>query len=131
MTTTAAEIVSRFRMGAEPLDILPLLHDKTLQNFAAVWSRFPCCVREDADISAAPEDENARWEWLWANAVFDVDDLCQRLGVTLRATVEGLIVQAKATRIIFPDGTISDHANNFLRGKILEALPKVDKNKSR
>jgi hypothetical protein len=78
------------------------------------------------DGSEPPEDRFKQWDWLWSQAKFDESELQTSVGTMY---IKPLMARAKAAYLIFPDGAIGDFALQFLKSKVVAALPKVDKRK--
>ncbi|MBZ0273808.1 hypothetical protein K8I61_17345 [bacterium] len=99
-------------------DIVPLLEDIELQRLIVVWSKFPVVFTPDE--SEPPINARSRWEWLWQFSRFDESELERHLACP--SSIRVLITRAKATRLIYPDGTVQDNALKLLRSRIAAAL---------
>jgi len=82
---------------------------------------FPVAFGDPA--GAMPGDEKARWKWLWSNVRFDSEDLADILRID-SLKVGKLVNRAAAFRLIYPDGTSSALALQFVRNEIQKAVSK-------
>lgn len=122
--SSAQDVLDSIKNDCGPELLVPLLEDKELQILLAIWQRFPVYFTHDG--SEPPEDRFQQWEWLWGQSKYNEDDLQSSVGTL---NIKPLMVRAKAAYLIYPDGTINDFALQFLKSKVIAALPKVDKRK--
>lgn len=76
-----------------------------------------------------PEDGRERWLWLWSgyrggpSAPEFLDELAVIAGVSVE-TAYRVWPSLMASRVIFPDGTMSDEGSTLLQAKLVRSLPK-------
>lgn len=76
-----------------------------------------------------PEDGRERWLWLWSGyeggplAPTFLDSLASVAGISAE-TAYRVWPSLMASRVIFPDGTLSDEARVLLQARVMRSLPK-------
>jgi hypothetical protein len=79
--------------------------------------------------SRMPEDGRERWMWLWSG--FDggptaptfLDGLASAAGISVEAAYR-VWPSLMISRVIYPDGTLSDHGQALLQAHVVGRLPK-------
>jgi len=99
----------------------PIVKDSVLRNLIAAWSLFP--VEFGEPEGERPEDEKARWKWLWTNVEYDAEAFADVLRLD-SLKIGRLVSRAVAFRLIYPDGTANALALQFVRNEIQKALGK-------
>ncbi len=117
--STAILAAFKAQEGERPEVIHPLLHNPILRNLVIAWSMTPVTFTHIK--GAVPEDEAARWRWLWQGVQFDRDDIANALKID-RMKVGRLVERASAFRLIYPDGTANAVALQFIRSEIAKGL---------
>lgn len=124
----AADILAgiKSREGDQAECVHPLVDDAPLRNLVVIWSRIPVEFKEPK--GPPPESDNARWLWLWEGARYNKDQIAGYLHMD-RLNVGRMIEQARAFRLIYPDGTSNGMAIRFVRAEIARGIPGPGKRK--
>lgn len=75
-----------------------------------------------AKKGAEPEDLGERWLWIWQGGRFDLEALSASAGRG-QAVVElvlGVLVNA---RVVYPDGTVTAHAQQLIEAHVKQKYP--------
>jgi hypothetical protein len=115
------ELVDEFKLNADVIHTIYLADNIEAMRILVVWPHQVVDVEEP--VCAVPEDENRQWEWLWLSAKYDAKSLARAAGVhpaLTREIMESLI----GNRLIFPDGTVSTHAESTVKVYIGKKLKK-------
>lgn len=112
---TFEESLAQFKAKEQPEDVLPLVGKEEvparLRKLALAWGKIGI---ERVEAQANPEPgELGLWGWIWAQAVWDEDDLKRIAGV--RGDITDAMNILRGNRIIYPDGTITIYATQVLR----------------
>ena len=99
----------------------PLVKDPVLRNLVTAWSMFP--VEFGDPEGEVPEEEKARWGWLWSKVEYDSEEFAEVLRLD-GLKVGRLVNRAAAFRLIYPDGSSSTLALQFIRNEIQKAMKK-------
>lgn len=99
----------------------PLVRDPILRNLVTAWSMFP--VEFSDPTAAKPADEKGQWQWLWSNVHYDSEELAEILRID-SLKIGKLVKRAAAFRLIYPDGSSSALALQFVRNEIQKAVSK-------
>lgn len=113
------EFKAREEQRAENLH--PLVRDPVLRNLVTAWSMFPVDFRDPT--GEKPADEKGLWQWLWSNVHFDAEEFADVLRLD-SLKIGKLVKRAAAFRLIYPDGTASALALQFVRNEIQKAVAK-------
>jgi hypothetical protein len=115
------EVLAEFKKNEAPEGIFPLLNDVPLCNALLAWKSVRINYKAQATEDCPLKEEYALWSWLWSVVEYD----CQHFG-----TVAGCKYQESGTllarliglRLIYPDGSINNYANQYIKKVILEKL---------
>lgn len=112
---TFDEILAQFKAKEQPEDVLPLVGKEEaparLRKLALAWGKIGI---ERIDAPASPQPgELGLWDWIWAQAVWNEDDLRMIAGV--RGDITDSMNVLRGNRIIYPDGSITIYATQVLR----------------
>lgn len=116
------EVIAHLRTAPNPLAVQLLHYDVPMRQIVVAWQQVQIRTRPGLDLPAPPLS-SPTWkliEWVWTAAVLDRTETLE----ALRAVVGPAIAiapkmdQAIAAGIVFPDGTINQTADNYLRLKI-------------
>jgi hypothetical protein len=99
----------------------PLVKDPVLRDLVTAWSMFH--VEFGDPEGEPPEDEKARWKWLWSNVEYDSEEFAEILRLD-GLKVGRLVSRAASFRLIYPDGSSSTLALQFIRSEIQKAVSK-------
>lgn len=86
--------------------------DDHAMRMIAAWS--PGIVRMGEPQGIVPTNPATRWEWLWSDSEIDILALAELSNVPA-FIVEQRLQTLFASRLVFPDGTISEWAKTLLR----------------
>jgi hypothetical protein len=117
--TVLLEFKAREEQRAENLH--PLVRDAILRNLVTAWSMFQVDFRDPT--GEKPKDEKAQWQWLWSNVHFDADEFADILRLD-SLKIGKLVKRAAAFRLIYPDGSTSALALQFVRNEIQKSVAK-------
>lgn len=106
--------------GADALaSLVCIVDDVVAMRVLTLWPNVP--KTWSAPEGQPPDDENARWAWLWSGCSFSAEDyaLMAELGTS---TLERKLARIKAARLVFPDGTVDSNADAFVRTYIKKEM---------
>ena len=118
---TLADYVSEFRLEESNYihTAVMILDDKDSQKVLAAWSTMPMTwVRPK---SAVPESGRERWDWLWRGVKMDFEEYSIRTGIA-SSRLQKLFGPLKSARLVYPDGSIAEHAMNVLKAEVQRAI---------
>lgn len=110
----------RAQEESRPELVHPLIKDPVLCNLVVAWST--TSVTFAVPAGDLPEDESARWDWLWTETRWDRDDLANALRISDKIKLSRLVERAKRFRLIYPDGQANKMALQYIRGAISRSL---------
>jgi hypothetical protein len=113
------EILAGFKGDEEPENIVPIIDDDVLQTGMIAWKSVR--IRYKAATDCMEVDPTAKWEWLWDQIEYDQWAFGTVAGVNQK-DVGGLLSRLKGLRLIYPDGTISKLAKQYLSTIIMSKL---------
>ncbi|HOZ49181.1 MAG TPA: hypothetical protein PLO37_21415 [Candidatus Hydrogenedentes bacterium] len=110
--------LDRYKQNEKPESILLVAQDWHLLRLLAVWDETR--VQRRRRLSPFPEngDDEMCWQWLWKNACCSVEELAGLTGLSTDAVEKktGVLI---GNRIVYPDGTMTRLAAQFLRTRVL------------
>ncbi len=113
------ELLAELKKAAMIQDVLPIVSDPAAQKLLLAWPR--TCLRYEEPPGAPPEDENGQWRWLWLGVAWDENELAAISALqpfVLRIKLD----QMKGNRLIFPDGSVSQYAERYLKATAATAI---------
>jgi hypothetical protein len=105
----------------------PLVRDPILRNLVVIWPMLP--IEFTPPSGVAPEDDRARWFWLWEGVKYDAEQLSEALRLD-KIKLGKIVERAKMFRLIYPDGTTNRLATQYVRGDIAKSLQRKSGPKS-
>ena len=127
MAGTFNALLSAFKSQEQPESLVHLLDDATLRNALVAWPSVSVSI--EAGTEECPyEEEGRRWLWLWSKIKYDepnfgvVADLKEH-------EVRKVLTRLIGLRLIYPDGSIHAIARQYIRGLIVQSIPKRPKHK--
>ncbi len=125
MNEDARPYIEPYRAQESPLAVAMLVDDSSARRVLVAWvtyAQIPAWVAPD---DVPPDDERKRWHWLWTPVLnaLNYEDLGEASGMTAMALKRKLAMLVNA-RLIYPDGTISKHAEAAIRMKTAAAVPR-------
>ena len=115
------EVLASFKDDEAPENICPLVEDETLRNGIVAWKSVAIRYKEAEDCEY--KDDTSKWNWLWTRVDYDV----QRFGTVAGVNAQGaapMVTRLIGLRLIYPDGTISTYATQYLQSIIMAKLKK-------
>lgn len=125
------ELLRPFRLPVgtptDPTSIAIAVGDEDACRMLAAFSRLP--LPDWRPRRRAPEETNARWLWLWSGYLGGPDEPMFLTELAVRAGIPYHRARVKwpalaASRLVFPDGTMSEGAQLLLRSFVFERMPK-------
>jgi hypothetical protein len=112
------ETLDTYKQNEKPESVLLVAQDRHLLRLLAVWDETR--VQRRRRLSPFPEngDDEMCWQWLWINACYSVEELAGLTGFSTDA-VEKKMGVLIGNRLVYPDGTMSQLAAQFLRIRVL------------
>lgn len=102
-----------------PESVYSIMNDEVAKAILSVWQAYPITWTPTTD--SAPEDLNARWEWLWAGCGIDTTLLAKKVGMPKFLVAQRFEI-LKTARLIYPDGAISRYASAIMRADVSRRL---------
>jgi len=119
-------VIEMFRAGEKAKVIRFVAHDEEAQLLVSAWS--PDLIEYVPDGTAPPENLNDQWDWLWLQVAIDLDTLIERAGIIHFIPKFNI---AKNTKMIYPDGTIHEQVEKFLKNQADAAIEDTSPKKKR
>jgi hypothetical protein len=88
-----------------------------------VWA---ACAKDWRPKGRAPRDEFALWRWLWSCVWFDAEELAAVSGLS-ETEAARVLRMCMGLRLVYPDGSISKHAQQLLEDHGRSRRPGVAK----
>ncbi len=89
----------------------PSLDSESLRRLIVAWPKLNLSkITMSADI---PEDDNAIWQWLWAQVSYDKERL--RKIAAVGANIDSLLEILIGNHLLYPDGTVNEWAQRVVR----------------
>ena len=120
MTVFETEVM-RLRNGVGPLSIHSLSAGPAAERMAASWPRVR--RRVHGLVGVRPDCPEDRLEWIWSAVEYDVVEWARIASVPL-PEAKALSTALRANRVVFPDGTINEWVDKYLRGKVAAMIKK-------
>lgn len=117
-------ILQQFQQAqGDSQNLLVVLDDSpNLQRIVAVWPSVEKDIGKLLENQRVPKDEATHWEWLWNLCEYDHKEWGFLASVPDKEYAERLIKQAIKLKLVFPDGTISEWAKNYLSARAIDSL---------
>lgn len=107
----------RFKERENPEAVLVVADDPEFTKIVIAWTSLD--VRPVPKPSDLPgESERERWDWLWANTRYSLDDLTERSGLTA-SLIQRKLKLLIGNRVLYPDGTVNSFVQRYLRERVL------------
>jgi hypothetical protein len=116
----ASELLARFVAAEQPEQSVLLADDAVLRRLVAVWPQARVRWTPGALLSAEAPAWSL-WDSLWSCCSVDLDDLAAAMGCETDLA-ERKVAQAKAARLIRPDGTVGRFAAGVLQALLQKAV---------
>ena len=112
------EILSYFKENEDPDNIVPLVEDEELRKAVVAWKSVEIRYKlGECDC----KDDVSKWNWLWKQVEFNSGDFGVVAGVR-QQDVGRMVQRLIGLRLIYPDGTISRFAKQYLQMTILSKI---------
>ena len=113
------EELEQFRKQDTLVSIACLIDDLEAMRVIAVWPFVPLKWQEPD--WKMPEEPNARWQWLCDGCHYDDQEFAEMAGMAVNL-LDRKMAMLFAARLIFPDGTVREHAQAFVRNRIKKEM---------
>lgn len=120
--STFGEVLKEFKDAEEAENLVAILDDKDLQLGMMAWKNTKITYHTSQNCQS--KDPIDRWEWLWSRIEFNEGDVGRVAGIKGQ-NASHLIYRLKGLRLIYPDGTISRFASQYLNALIMAKLKQV------
>lgn len=123
-----AELCGAFKRAADPIGLSLVADRVEAKKLLAAFSLYPIPPWR-RPRSKMPEDGRERWLWLWSGYVGGpirptfLDGLATVAGISAE-TAYRVWPSLMASRVLYPDGTLSDDARMLLQAHVVRTLPK-------
>ena len=116
-----AELLRAFRDVEAQDQLAAVVDDRDAIRVLAAWRS----VRWewDAPSKRSPWDLGELWIWLWTGGRFDLEAIAAAVGSSLGIVEAALAVLVNA-RAVYPDGTISAHAQLLVEAHVSKCYPR-------
>ena len=112
------EGLESFKNNEKAEAVLLVAQSGQLVRLLLAWERTPIRRRRrQSEISGKGSDQS-RWQWLWENVSYSVEDLAALSGLSADQ-VEKHMAVLRGNRLVHPDGTINRYAAQYLKTKVL------------
>lgn len=125
-TEDLEEHLKKFKADEESVihTTIMLAGDRDSQKILSTWSMSRIAWKRPK--SSPPSSIRELWDWLWSGSQIDWDALSSRTGMSA-ARLQKLFEPLRVNQLLYPDGTIPEHAMAFLRSEVRKELPKAGK----
>jgi len=111
-----------FKSKEQIESLLAILHDKTLQDVMIAWQNMKVSFNKEIE-NIDNLGDHERWDLLWSNSKWDSNLLSTLCGLGVNDTNRA-ILRLKGLRLIYPDGTISTSAAQYMRTEVKAIIQK-------
>ena len=101
-----------------------LVDDTASHRIVSAWTMMPSSWTIPKENP--PEDLRELWDWIWSGTVYSWMELSKRSGLDI-PRVQRLFEPLRANRLIYPDGTATEHALAVLKSAVVQGLSKSKK----
>ena len=101
-----------------------LVDDSAAHKIVAAWTMIPLTWTDPK--GDYPDDPRLQWDWVWEGVTIPWQELAKRSGIDL-PRVQKLFEPLRANRLIYPDGTATEHALGVLKAAVVQGLQKTKK----
>lgn len=123
-----AELCAPYRASTGGLGLALVVDDDLAKKLLATWTLF-ALPRWRKPRRSMPDDLRERWLWIWSG--FDggpdqpsfLEELARAAAVPEQSAFNRWPALC-ASRLVLPDGTISDDAERIVRAYVVDKLPK-------
>ena len=100
-----------------------LAGDKVAHKILSVWSTMSLSWTEPK--TTPPSEKSALWDWIWTGVDIKLELISERTGIDAYR-VRRIFETMRASRLMYPDGTLTEHAASSLKAEFLRSL-KMDR----
>ena len=108
--TKLARHLAGFRKLEKKSQVATVVDKPAAITMLGVWS---ACEKDWRPQGRAPKQDFELWRWLWQSVWFDLEGLAAISGLSETEAARVLRV-CMGLRLVYPDGTISKHAQQLL-----------------
>lgn len=121
---TFGETLGYFKKSEHPEAIVPLMEDVLLRQALVAWPSVRITFVENIGDCSEQQDEVSKWEWLWSKVEFDSITFGIVAGLKGQ-DIKPILTRMKGLRLIYPDGSINQMAQQYLRSMVAAQLNKA------
>jgi hypothetical protein len=120
---TLIDLLPRFKREEQKYlhTAVMLAGDSDSQKILSTWSTLPVSWKDPS--GPPPEDDRLLWDWIWGGTGIDWDSFSDRSGIAL-VRLKRLFEPLRANRLLYPDGTLAEHTEGFLKAVVVKAMPR-------
>lgn len=128
MTTGLTDLCAEFRADQRRIGVTLVADSPQARRLLAAFALFPLPAWSPP-ITAMPEDPRARWLWLWSGYKGGplAPDFLDQVAVVASISAETAFriwPALMTSRLLFPDGQLSEVAQAFLESNAERAMPR-------
>lgn len=115
------ECLARFRNQEEEYmhTAVILAGDHDSQVVLSTWTTMP--LERVPPKGNLPEDLRLQWDWLWTTVRINWKQFSERTGMNT-TRLQKVFEPLRSNRLLYPDGTIPEHAKGVLTSEVLKAM---------
>jgi len=115
------EHLARFRESEEEFMYtgVILAGDHDSQVVLSTWTTMP--LDTVSPKSPPPSEEREIWDWLWTSVRINWSQFSERTGLNI-SRLQKVFEPLRSNRLLYPDGTIPEHAKGVLTSEVLKAM---------
>ena len=114
---TFEKILAEFKENETADSVVSMIDSKELRNGVAAWKSVVFSYKDNMSTDAV--GEAARWNFLWECVEYDYASFGVVAGLKSQE-VGNILKRLIGLRLVYPDGTVSRLASNFLSAVILK-----------
>jgi hypothetical protein len=120
VTDYIKDLLASFKQTERPEVVLAVVDDMAAAKVLLAWTH--TLVRTRRPISRCRStDPESQWRWLWRHTRYSLRDLAARSGQSI-PDLRRLMATLSGNRVLYPDGTLNQYAQRYLRKKVVEVF---------
>ena len=115
------ECLARFRSQEDEYmhTAVILAGDRDSQVVLSTWTTMP--LERVSPKERFPDDSRLQWDWLWTTVRINWKQFSERTGMNT-TRLQKVFEPLRSNRLLYPDGTIPEHAKGVLTSEVLKAM---------